>query len=229
MYCCSWLCIFNRLAGHPENVCRKTGSKPLIIARNSYSRPSVQELLLAVSEANAMGFLVARNPFERLVSAYRDKILKSYWIDVAKEILAKYRKVIVPRYRVGRVAPTFKEFVTYVLDEFHAGNELDGHWAPVYNFCNPGQVTLTHIIKFETFDRDSHAILQKANLSHLVPQDKKFMKTNENASRGNQNSTLLVDSYLTELTPDLLDGIRELYSIDFDLFGYDKKENFQYV
>ena len=41
---------------------------------------------------------------------------------------------------VKKLVPTFKEFVSFVLDEAREGNELDMHWTPVYSFCNPCQV-----------------------------------------------------------------------------------------
>ena len=99
------------------------------------------------------------------------------------------------------------------------------HWTPVYSFCNPCQVNLTHIIKFETLDRDTRSILKIADLSHLLPPNGKLLK--RNMAKGYEKTSSVVDKYLNELTPELLDGLRNLYSIDFDLFGYDKKENFK--
>ena len=87
-------------------------------------------------------------------------------------------------------------------------------------------MNLTHIIRFETFDRDTSALLEKARLSRLLPPNGKLKK--QNMARGYQKTSSLVDSFLNELTPELLDGLRNLYEIDFDLFGYDKKEKFQF-
>ena len=162
----------------------------------------LDELLLALSKENSPGFLIARNPFERLVSAYRNKIIgRSKIPNIRRAILAKNRTLTAPR------DPTFKEFVSYILDEFHSGQCLDLHWAPVYEVCNPCHVNLTHIIKFETFDRDSSALLQKTNLSHLLLPDRELILPEQNVSVRNQTSASLVDSYLNELTPELLYGL----------------------
>ena len=204
------------------------------LARQRYPRPSVKKLVSALSSSNAIGFLIARNPFERFISAYRDKIKgalpHSLHDKLGRNIVMKYRHTIhfaKRQRRRSRIIPTFKEFVEYVLDESVSKNELDMHWTPVYSFCNPCQVNLTHIIKFETFDRDTHALLKKAHLTDLLPPNGKLKK--QNVARGHEKTSETVDTYLSQLTPELLDGLRNLYTVDFDLFGYDKKKNFKFL
>ena len=222
--------IFNRLAGFTESEIKNSRLPPVTLARQRYPRPSDKELVSTLSSPNSIGFLIARNPYERLISAYRDKIVGAYansYHDVmGKEILVKYRHINPKNYRHGQTVPTFKEFVRYVLDEFSAGKEVDMHWTPVYSFCNPCQVNLTHIITFEMFDRDTRELLKKANLEYILPPNGKLK--NQNKSKGNNNASTLTDKYLNELTPELLNGLLDLYGIDFDLFGYDKKENFKF-
>ena len=175
--------------------------------------------------------MIARNPFERFISAYRDKIkgaLRNSPHDkLGRRILMKYRHVHPSRFRHrARFPPSFKEFTRYVLDEVKEGNDLDMHWTPVYSFCNPCQLNLTHIIKFETLDRDTRSILEIAGLTNLLQPNGKLMK--KNTAKGYENTSSVVDKYLNELTPELINGLRDLYDIDFDLFGYDKKENFKF-
>ena len=56
------------------------------LARRYYPRPSEQQLLKAME--SSISFMVARNPFERLVSGYRDKILKGIpYYDDLREVL----------------------------------------------------------------------------------------------------------------------------------------------
>ena len=69
--------LFNRLAGYTEKQLQDTVPKPLIaLAREKYARPSTVELLETLALLNTIGFLIARNPYERLVSGYRDKMVK---------------------------------------------------------------------------------------------------------------------------------------------------------
>ena len=171
----------------------------MTLARKLYPRPSNVELASNLSLPNSIGFLIARNPYERLISAYRDKIVgayrNSFHDKMRKDIVVKYRHISPSSYRHGESIPTFKEFVSYILDEFHSGRELDMHWAPVYSFCNPCQVNLTHIIMFETFDRDTMEIVEKAKLNHFLPANGKLQNKNKSKIT-NQNKTALTDKYL---------------------------------
>ena len=83
--------IFNRLAGFTESRIKNSKVPPVTLARQRYPRPSDKQLASTLSSSNAIGFLIARNPYERLISAYRDKIVGAYvnsYHDVmGKEIL----------------------------------------------------------------------------------------------------------------------------------------------
>ena len=87
-----------------------------------------------------------RDPLERLVSAYRDKIhgaLPGTLHDkLRRRITRDYRGVPVPKTRSlpEKFIPTFREFVEYLVVEFSKGKVPDMHWAPVYSFCHPCQV-----------------------------------------------------------------------------------------
>ena len=218
----SWMYLFNRLAGYTEKDLNKRGKSPIGLAREKYPRPSVEELNDTLSLPNTIGFLIARNPYERLVSGYREKILGairgSPHDKLGREIVIKYRKLDPRQYKWGKTFPTFTEFVRYILDQVDLGNTLDMHWTPVNDFCTPCQVNLNHIIKFETFDRDTMHILKHSRLTEYLPPAEKTLK--KNVSKGKQNSSSLVETYLDELPPDLRKNLYDLYRIDFDLFGY---------
>lgn len=209
----------------------------LTLARQKYPRPSVDELEAALEQEGAVGFLVARNPYERLISAYRDKILGAFPGSVheklARSILIKYRGVSPKIFKQRRamvraggrllitgqhhLQPTFSEFVQFVTDEWEAGKELDMHWTPVYSFCNPCQVQLTHVIKFETFARDSNAIIHQAGIDKYLDPQERTIK-HENASKRGMGRT--TSSYLDELTPELNEKLKKMYLYDFEMFGY---------
>ena len=87
-----------------------------------------------------------RNPLERLISAYREKIqgaLPGTLHDkLRRRITTDFRGVAVPKTRKLPVKfiPTFREFVHYLIREFSNDKVPEMHWAPVYSFCNPCQV-----------------------------------------------------------------------------------------
>lgn len=54
----------------------KTKETPVSVARKKYPRPSAKELYDALKDH--LSFIIVRHPFERLISAYRDKFSYPY-------------------------------------------------------------------------------------------------------------------------------------------------------
>ena len=192
--------IFNRLANYTDLELKRKNPVPLQLARNRYGRPTVKQLLHALSQEDAVGIIIGRNPLERLISAYRDKILSDYE-HLSGRIITHYRQdgPVEEKQRKNKV-PTFEEFISFIVDENAQGKALDMHWTPAYKFCNPCQVNLTHIIKFETFDRDTKAVLDQIGVSHLWEK----LKTHTNKSRGQNTSAELHEEYFKKLSNDSL-------------------------
>lgn len=64
------------------------------LARKRFPRPSQAELTEAL--ANSLSFLIVREPFERLLSAYRDKLegyRNKYYKILGEQIVKKFRKL----------------------------------------------------------------------------------------------------------------------------------------
>lgn len=119
---------------------------------------------------SALSFLFVRDPFERILSAYRNKLegnKNTFYKALGTKIVHRYRK----RQLGGpwpRCGPTFEEFVRFLIAEHAAGKRFDEHWAPVYSFCTPCSVNFTIIGKTETFQRDSEFIIRQAGLESLL-------------------------------------------------------------
>ena len=89
-------------------------------------------------------FLVVRHPFERILSAYRDKLE-----DLSRDIEARegyyytmYGKQIVAEFRdrgatngTEALEPSWREFVTYLLNT--PATKYDEHWMPMWMLCSP--------------------------------------------------------------------------------------------
>ncbi|XP_059614033.1 carbohydrate sulfotransferase 11 [Phlebotomus argentipes] len=209
----SWMYNFNLMAGYSPQFLKKSKEVPLVLARKKYKRPSESELISSLNDS--VSFLIVRHPFERLLSAYRDKLQNalpnSFHSKLGTTIILKYRKnkfSRVPRW------PTFPEFVDYLIDTFHSHRELDMHWTPVTNFCTPCQVRFSVIAKFETLEEDQRYLIEKANIGHIVsPQWK-------NSGKGSKKTVALLEDFYNELSDKQVRELYRLFMYDFELFGY---------
>lgn len=88
-------------AGIEPAFLQKTKRPPLEMARQHFPRPSPAELEEAMQ--NSISFLIVREPFERLLSAYRDKLEgqhNNYYRKLGAQIVRRFRKGY-KRVRVG--------------------------------------------------------------------------------------------------------------------------------
>lgn len=88
----TWLYYFNVLAGYNLSYLQRTRALPIELARKSFPRPSPNELTEALS--SSVSFLIVREPFERLVSAYRNKLegcRNKYYKLLGEQIIKKFR------------------------------------------------------------------------------------------------------------------------------------------
>ena len=209
-------------------------------SRMSWSK-YVQELSLLNS--NLTGFLVVRHPFERLVSAYRDKLERNnikepfYFNNFGKYFVKKYREKaktalgdeyfteinnfgtplqVKDNRRPNADLPSFWEFAQAVID----GYKMDEHWEPIYKYCsicNP--VTLKafkYILKFENLLSEEKQFLEyhRWNIS-----EKDILKLNINhpdSISGDQLTKL----YFSSLSQKQIRELYKVYELDFILFDY---------
>jgi len=129
--------------------------------------------------ASHVSFLVVRNPIDRLVSAYRNKLecragKEYYYKEHGQKAVQSYRKAGKlkfgeERYREMQqlhqechteVEPTFWEFVQYVL----AHPSGDPHWKPFTQVCTVCSVSYDYILHFEALDVEEEEMLEQLGL-----------------------------------------------------------------
>ncbi|KAH8248725.1 hypothetical protein KR032_002553 [Drosophila birchii] len=229
----TWMYYFNILAGYDVKYLQRTETQPLELARKRFPRPELAELMELLP--SALSFLFVRDPFERILSAYRNKLegnKNTFYKALGNKIVHRYRN----RQLGGpwpRCGPTFEEFVRFLIAEHAAGKRFDEHWAPVYGFCTPCSVNFTIIGKTETFQRDSEFIIRQAGLESLLlglgklPQRKQRKIGNQ--ARSGVKSEVLVERYFADLDRSTLDQLLKIYRIDFELFDYDYRKYYDMV
>ncbi|XP_021702733.1 carbohydrate sulfotransferase 11 [Aedes aegypti] len=230
----TWMYYFNLLGGYDIRFLQRTRSSPIDLARKRFPRPSTAELNDYLS--NTISFLIVREPFERLVSAYRNKLegcRNKYYKLLGEQIVKRFRKKpkegSKPVSRKYPKGPTFREFLEFLVAHYKSGGRFDEHWSPVYSFCTPCSINFTLIAKVETFQRDSEYIIRQAGLETLLlnklPRSRMRTITNRAAS----NTRNLTPRYFSQIDERLLTEVLEIYQLDFELFGYNSTKYYSYV
>lgn len=161
-------------------------------------------------------FLIARHPFERLLSAYRNKFADN--ITSSKYFQARYGKHIIKKYRPTASVDemdsganvSFPEFVTYLLTE---GVDTNEHWTPIYDLCLPCSLNYHFIGHYETLSQDAKTILEMIGAPPIV-----FPVTRAGHTKDR------LREYFQQLSIFTIEHLYKKYLADFKLFGYGLEE-----
>ena len=189
---------------------------------------------------NLTTFMIVRHPFERLVSAYRDKLERLdlfYYEKYGKRIVYRFREQAIENLgkaffhksnnygtmlkvlhgdRTTANLPSFWEFVQSVIIRLN----MDEHWRPIYEYCsvcNPVQLKLnTYILKFENLSEESPAFLRHMHWADNLDQG---IALNVNRPTG-MSSKEVTQLYFSVLSDDDIRKLYKVYEYDFLLFNY---------
>ncbi|KAJ0056315.1 hypothetical protein NL108_004609 [Boleophthalmus pectinirostris] len=162
----------------------------------------------------------AREPMERLVSAYRDKFEnpnKHYHTVYGRPIIAKYRTHPSPEALSSGDGVTFTEFVQYLLD-VHRPVGMDIHWNLVDNLCHPCLIDYNFIGKFENMQEESNFLLRvmKAPRNLTLPQFK------DRNPKDQKTSSEITEKYFAQVSPWQRQRVYDFYYMDYQMFNYSK-------
>ena len=161
-------------------------------------------------------FMLVRDPFERLVSAYRNKWLGKENV----QLHATLGKAIVRRYRFNDsedIDPRgddvrFTEYIRYIIDT--PSENLNEHWMPYNDLCRPCEVNYDFIGSIDTVSRDVTHVMRQIN----VDETKYYLKpAGEGSLIRTKESTA---KYLKELPEKVFNDLVNKFRLDHELFGY---------
>ncbi|EDV50246.1 carbohydrate sulfotransferase 11 isoform X1 [Drosophila erecta] len=219
----SWMFNFNVLAGYSPSYLRKTKKILLNLARERYPRVTLDELREA--QNYSLTFIIARDPFERLLSAYRDKMVfalpYSFHDKLGRSIVRNYRKKPSLAARAANTKfPSFPEFVHWLLDQVKRGSFIDMHFVAATSFCTPCLIRFDMILKFESLAEDQLYLIEKTGLKRVIAP------VWRNMGKGRKTHELQQQFY-AQLTRQEMLELYEYYKYDFELFDYDIQEYLQ--
>ncbi|CAL8308439.1 unnamed protein product [Merluccius merluccius] len=174
-------------------------------------------------------FFIVRDPFERLISAFKDKFVENprfepwYKTQIAPAIVRKYRRDHRDTTSSGAAAASglrFREFVRYLGDADGRRRHLDYefgeaviHWATYTELCAPCQIGYSAVGHHETLERDVPHILRAAGVERLVD----YPAIPPGITRYNRTK---VEQYFAGVSGPEVRKLYARYQGDFLLFGY---------
>lgn len=192
---------------------------------------------------NYVKFLIVRHPFERLLSAFRNKLegdlpsSKYFQNRIGKQIIKNFRPNPSNESLNYGHDVTFSEFVQYLLTpELNVNKTYNEHWEPITNLCSPclinyniigesgyqrfNQISFySHFLltgKYETLMDDSALALYLTNTTNIsFPSVQKTSGTYE-----------LLEKYFEPFPIKITRNLYRIYEQDFKLFGYDLEDVF---
>lgn len=168
---------------------------------------------------NYTSFLMVRHPFERLLSAFRNKLEDT--LPSARYFQARIGRYIIKKYRPDATqheietgdSVTFREFVRYLIEEGIEQEDTNEHWRPVHQLCQPCSVNYSFVGKHDRFEEDAETVLDMIGAPKLdFPRSK------------SGGTAYYLKHYLRQLSLDDIEKLYRLYEVDFKMFGYNLED-----
>ena len=152
-------------------------------------------------------FTFVREPFERLLSAYKDKSVNRRHVDrphASKSALEKLDDI------------TFPEFIEYLVTKGSNKSTpvMDWHWDNYVNICGMCAINYDFIGHYETFDQDLADFKEAAGLSPEVAN-----KFNACANNKSDTASLLLN-YYSQIPIEWVDILGQMFRANFEMFNY---------
>ena len=162
-----------------------------------------------------------RNPQERILSAYRNKIEhpininqleQSIWDDIRFSIISSYRRSQGKERNNNNndVYPTFSEFIKFLYDsDIRLMNE---HYKPMTELCQPCAVQYHYIGNFATLRQDTNIILDYLSINSSLFWDR--------GKHINNPTQKHVENYYSKLNNRDIQHFHEIFMNDILLYNY---------
>uniref|UniRef100_H2Z9Y6 Carbohydrate sulfotransferase n=1 Tax=Ciona savignyi TaxID=51511 RepID=H2Z9Y6_CIOSA len=116
-------------------------------------------------------FVVVREPFDRALSAYKDKFLvkpgygRPAFLKLAKAIKEEYGNKSSQSSAKQNAYPNFAEYVKYLVDPLNdripSHYSEPRHWQPQTDLCYPCNIRYDYVLRLENIEEESEFILRE--------------------------------------------------------------------
>ena len=167
---------------------------------------------------NYYKFMFVRDPYSRLLSAFKDKFSKK-----SNDIYVKYERKIKRSVRLklagdantrtSQIDINFEAFISYLIDISQKGGRLNEHWRQYYKLCFPCQINYDFIGHYETLEEDARFALYNAGVDELVS----FPPVSYTSTKDD------LGHFYSEVPQEYISKLQSIYGADFEMFGYKNK------
>ena len=167
-------------------------------------------------------FTFVREPFERILSAYKDKFVYPRKID--RPMLEFHGREVLENFRPNASQSalkqlndiTFREFIEYLVTKGSNRSTpvMDWHWDNYVNICGMCAINYDFIGHYETFDQDLADFKEVAGLS---PEQAKLFNAHANNKSDTASSML---RYYSQVPLEWIEVLGQLFRANFEMFGY---------
>lgn len=163
---------------------------------------------------NSINFLVSRDPYTRLFSAYMDKYNLLGHTEFARFIAKKTGKGLYQQdgqkcgYNVN-----FQDFLDHVVNSALSGQIINRHWAPIFILCHPCSMPYHYLSKQESMNQDTAYIVKTLNLSNAFLKSQNIELQSRGSDKWNR-----INSIVTTYFDDRFVRNRQLICPDLPLY-----------
>ena len=208
----------NKLKFLKDYMCKNKGADQLPVNRAADQRLCFRNMNRKLTEYQKVMFV--RDPLERLVSAYRSKLIihpnpnsRAVFLQKIQELYIQYperekQRKVLERLQSGVIS--FKEFLYYLLDHLELEGQVNEHFAPMATLCNPCEVKYNYIGSYDAVNKEANFLFGKLRIPHHFP--------GRNDNYSSTETKNLVESYYNDLSPDLMRSVWEMFKKDYVIF-----------
>lgn len=197
----------NPLPANPFGVHERTTlGIPFVSKLSDFSPELALEIL---SDPKWFRFTFVRNPYSRLFSGYRNKVmdLKSPWKGF-RESIREHAGYPTPPGKTPRMV-AFRDFVRYVRQQ--PDEERDGHWRSQFGTLCADRISYDFVGRMETVVKDFTEVLARFG----APQELTESVTEVVGASIPVPNAAAYDA-------DLANTVYDMYRLDFETFGYER-------
>ena len=170
-------------------------------------------------------FLFVRNPMERVVSAYLDKIGKTVNVTQIKSgLFERLKSTILNKFRpteynawvkngeIGPMYPTFSEYVQFLIKQNI--KTINEHFQPVISLCHPCAIDFNFYGNFKNLPDEAETLLNTLKINSSLYYDREGSYISH---KGHKTSEV-VTKYFSKLTDQQKISLFNVYKEELDFY-----------